>query len=234
MFAIRPTLWATVCTVAVLAVLLGLGTWQLDRLQWKRDLIAALDAARTAVPVDLPETLDDAAEDWDFRRVRVRGRLLHEKELYVGPRTDKGIAGVHIVTPLRRRTGAIVLINRGFVPGNRVDPATRTEGQFVGIVEVTGMLRRDFEPGSFTPENDPDGNQWYWYDLAAMSKTLGMPLFPAVINVDSGPAPGGLPRGGAARPALHNNHLAYAITWYGLALALVVIYLIYHRRGRQA
>ena len=230
-----PGVWPTALTLLGLAVLVGLGTWQLDRLAWKRDLIALREARLAAAPAPLPASAEDWAS-WDFRPVVAHGEFRHDLEQLFGVAAIDGQVGHHLLTPLVRQGGAAVLVDRGWVPADRAHPAARRAGQRAGPVEVAGIARYrgDDRPGSFTPDNQPEKGLWYWYDLPALEHDLGLDLLPVVIQADASPNPGGLPIGGRTRTELPNNHLQYAITWYGLAAGLFVIWISFGlARGRQ-
>jgi surfeit locus 1 family protein len=228
----RPRLWPSLATLAALALLLGLGTWQVQRLHWKEGLIAARTAQLAAPPAPLPATAADW-RGWDFRKVTVRGTFRHDLEQRFGAFTVEGQFGQHVLTPLVRPDGAAVLVDRGFVPADRAAVETRRQGEIPGVVEITGIARyRGAErPGWFTPANQPADRSWYWYDMRALAQTVGLELLPVVVEADATPNPGGLPIGGQTRIELPNNHLQYAITWYGLAAALVVVYVAFCFQG---
>jgi surfeit locus 1 family protein len=230
-----PGLWPTALALLGLAVLLGLGPWQLDRLAWKRDLIALRDAQLAAPAAPLPA---DAADwrSWDFRPVVVHGEFRHDLEQLFGVAAIDGQVGHHVLTPLVRSDGTAVLVDRGWVPADRAHPAARREGQVAGPLKVSGIARYrgSDRPSWFTPDNGPDQSLWYWYDLPALEAALGLELLPVAMEADASPNPGGLPIGGQTRTELPNNHLQYAITWYGLAAGLFVIWISFGlARGRQ-
>ncbi|MGH6902191.1 MAG: SURF1 family protein [Geminicoccaceae bacterium] len=230
-----PGGWPTVAVLIGLAVLLGLGTWQVERLQWKRALIAQREARLASAPEILPPR-SDAWADWDFRPVVVEGAFRHDLEQLFGVAAIDGRLGHHVLAPLLRRGGAAVLVDRGWVPAERAHPAARREGQLTGPVRVTGIARYrgDDRPGWFTPDNRPAQGQWYWYDLSGLETALGLELLPLVIEADSTPNPGGLPQGGQTRTEIVNNHLQYAITWYGLAAGLLGVWISFGlARGRR-
>ena len=115
MLGFRPTLWPTLITIPALAILLALGTWQLQRLEWKTALIAEREAALQAPPVALPD--DPAAlRQMDFRRIRVSGEFLHGRSLLLSARSYQGRPGSHLLTPLRLETGRVLMVNRGWIP----------------------------------------------------------------------------------------------------------------------
>jgi surfeit locus 1 family protein len=222
----RPQLWPTLAAAAGVAVLIALGSWQVERLHWKAALIAERAAQLAAPPEPLPAQSNDWRA-WDFRRVSVAGEFRHDEEQRYGVEAVEGRVGHHVLTPLVRADGPALLVDRGWVPADRAHPAARREGQLEGRALITGIARyRGADrPGWFTPDNQPDQGLWYSYDLPALEAAVGMELLPVVVEADATANPGGLPQGGRTNVALLNNHLQYAITWYGLAGALVAIYI---------
>ena len=216
--------------------LLGLGTWQLERLEWKTELIDFRRSQLAAPPAPLPADLANAAPALaalEYRRVAATGMFLHDREIFLAA-TRRGRAGFHVITPLRRDGGSPVLVNRGWVPGRSRDATRRAAGQVGGVVTVEGVLRGNGRRGWFTPDNDPAANYWFWRDLPAMTAFAGIDTGPVLIDAGPSPNPGGLPIGKEARIDLPNDHLGYAITWYSLAMALAVIYVLSQRRGPAA
>lgn len=230
-----------VALVAAFAVLIGLGTWQVQRLHWKEGLIASIEARIHAAPVDLQEAERRFASegDVDYIPVSVAGTFVHSAERHFFA-TWKGASGYYIYTPLRLADGRYLFVNRGFAPFDRKDAATRPQGQVEGEVELTGLARDPLpgKPSSILPDNDPAKNIFYWKDLAAMAATAGLPADATVLPffVDAGPAPnpGGLPVGGVTLIDLPNSHLQYAITWYGLAASLAAVAGAWFLRRRRA
>ena len=234
----HPRLWPTLFTIPALLILVGLGTWQVERLYWKEGLIAARAAAVAAPPIDLPATLDEATR-LDLRHVHAAGTFLHEDEFDVVATAENGDSGFHIVTPLRLDdgTGRIVLVNRGFVPYEMRSPATRPQSEVPGRLEVEGLLRLPPEAGRpwYMPADNPGTNIWLRLEPDAMAKARGLQdVLPFYVDAGPAPNPGGWPRGGTTVLDLPNNHLQYAITWYALAAALLVIYILYHRRSSSS
>jgi surfeit locus 1 family protein len=233
----RLRLAPTLITIAIVLICVGLGYWQLERLQWKRGLIAQREAAVTAPPAVLPRTLAEA-RGMEFRHVVAEGVFLNDKEVYLGATSPRnGDAGFDVLTPLREADGRIVFVNRGFVPTERKDPGTRRAGQLEGSVRVAGLLRLPPEtrPGWFLPDNRADMNYWFWIDLPAMAKADRLDdVAPFYIDADASPNPGGWPQGGVTPLELPNNHLQYALTWFSLAVGMVVIYVVSYRQGRRS
>jgi surfeit locus 1 family protein len=243
----RPTFWPTVFTIPAIALMLGLGIWQLDRLAWKTGLIAEIQSRLAAPPAPLDAVLAEAGGDPDrvqFRRVRLTGEFLNEREMYLAARSMNGNPGYHLMTPFRETSGAVVLVDRGWVPVERKLPGQRAEGQLEGERIIEGVIRVPRpEKAWFQPDNEPEQNMWYWVDLPALRAHAGIKGAgageptgdAAAVYVEAGPAanPGGFPIGGQTRVNLPNDHLQYAITWFALAVILAVIYVIYHRRPRD-
>jgi surfeit locus 1 family protein len=230
----RPQLWPTVFTAPALLLLLALGSWQIQRLHWKEGLIAQRQAAISAAPTAAPSTLEEA-RGMEFRHVTDEGVFLHDREIFLGATSEAGRQGYQILTPLLEPGGRFVFVNRGFIPAELKDPAKRAAGQIAGTVQVRGLLRLPpaESPAWFLPDNQPDLNYWFWVDLPAMSAAAKLDpdrVAPFYIDADASPNPGGWPKGGVTRLALPNDHLQYAITWFSLAVALMVIYFLSHRR----
>jgi surfeit locus 1 family protein len=224
----------TALALAALAVLIGLGVWQIKRLHWKEGLIAAIDARTKGEPIGLDQAIALAKKGRDpsYYRVRVEGRFDNTKERYLFSQSiSDGTPGWHVITPFTTTEGEFVLIDRGFMPDNLKDPSTRASGEIEGVTTLTGVVRAPETQGLFTPNNEPVANRWFWRDLNGMvysmfpTATLDVPPF--FIDAEKSDVPGGWPEGGQTRLELPNNHLQYAITWFGLALALIVIYGFY-------
>ncbi|MSP67178.1 MAG: SURF1 family protein [Alphaproteobacteria bacterium] len=224
----RPRLVPTLTAIPMLLVLLGLGLWQVQRHEWKSALNAERLARFGQAAVALPAEVADPAA-FDLRSVMVEGRFDHGREMLLQSRSRNGEAGVEVIAPLLRLTGAPVLVNRGFVPLARTDPARRSAGQVAEIVSIQGVLRLPGRVGYFVPANDPARGLWFSIDVAAMARTAGLVgALPLVVEAGGAASPGGLPVPFAPPEALHDPHLSYALTWFALALALVVVYLVYH------
>ncbi|HMI95679.1 MAG TPA: SURF1 family protein [Micropepsaceae bacterium] len=233
MIRFRPMLIPTLWFLPGLALLVGLGIWQIERLHEKEALIATVQAGISAPPVPLADALARGAANAEWRHVRVTGHFLHDKEIYVFSRGPKGAVGVDIVTPLVLKDGGTVLIDRGFVPEALHESKTRQAAQVTGEVSLTGVLRLSQQPGLFTPAPNTDTRLWFVKDVPSMAKTAGVIVPSLIIEADATPNPGGWPLGGQTRVEFANDHLQYAVTWFGLALALSGVYLFYHRsRGR--
>lgn len=215
-------------------ILLGLGTWQVQRLMWKTELIETIERQMALPPAPLPAEVADP-EDYRYRRVTVEGVFHHDKEIHLFAHSRAGEPGFQIITPLERPDGSYVLVNRGWVPEALKEPAKRPQGQVSGRVTVTGIGRPSWQPAWLhrwiVPDNRPGTNLWFYGDLGAMAAHLGITEYaPIFIEADATPNPGGWPQGGQTRIEIRNDHLQYALTWYALAVALVVMFVLARRR----
>lgn len=227
-----------VAVTLAMAILLSLGTWQVKRLHWKEALIADIEERRNAAPLDLAglEAILAKGGDVDYRAAEATGRYLNEKERHFLA-TFRGQAGFYVYTPLALADGRYLFVNRGFVPYDRKEPSSRPQSLVEGEQVVKGLARArlNAKPSMMVPENDESKNVFYWKDLDRMAASVALPadkVVPFFLDADATPVPGGLPEGGVTEIDLPNSHLQYAITWYGLALALagVVAYAIFRRK----
>jgi len=229
------------------AILVGLGVWQLDRLSWKEALIARVDARLTAAPTAAPGPERWAAldlADAEYEPVTVSGHFLNDREAHVvmtltEPKGKVGGVGFLVMTPLVTPGGWTVYVNRGFVPAARRDPATRTAGETQSETKVTGLLRAPSARSWFMPSDNVGGNEWFSRDPERWAAAYGAgsdKIAPFIIDANFDPTlPGGLPQGGETIVQFPNNHLQYALTWFGLAAVLAGVFGAYAWRNlRQA
>lgn len=220
-----------IAVLIVLAGLIGLGKWQLDRKVWKEALIATLDERLAATPSDLPPPgrwgeLTAAGDE--FRRVRFAAELASDQEALVFTsgstfRPDVSGPGYWVFAPARLSGGGLVVVDRGFVPEGRQDKATRTEGNIHGRLDMVGVMRWPELPGWFTPQAEPGHNLWFVRDPQVVAQAKGWgEVAPFLIELESPQPPGGLPQAGPLKVNLPDDHLQYALTWFGLATVLAV------------
>lgn len=215
--------------------LISLGNWQVRRLHWKEALLASVEQQLQAPPITLAEAEALPRSEIEYRPITVTGRFEHDRERHFFA-TYQGQSGYYVYTPLRLADGRAIFVNRGFVPFDMKDAATRQEGQVTGTVTVTGLARDrlDEKPSFAVPENDIAQNIFYWKDIDAMSQSTGLSageVVPFFVDAGDAPNPGGLPVGGVTRISFPNDHLQYAITWYGLAATLAIIVGLLAYRG---
>ncbi len=218
----RRVLFGFVTLLAFIGLVL-LGNWQVARRAWKLDLITRVESRVNGLPVAAPGPSAwpgvTAAND-EYRRVRVAGTFLNDKETLVQAVTILG-GGFWVMTPMRSDDGFLVLVNRGFVPGEHHDRASRAAGERAGHTTLVGLMRMTEPKGGFLRANDPAAGRWYSRDVAAIAAAEGLAdAAPYFIDANDAPNSGGLPVGGLTVLVFPNNHLVYAITWYALALML--------------
>jgi surfeit locus 1 family protein len=232
MVRLRPALWPTLISLPILVLSLSLGIWQMERREWKLDILDRLTANQAAAPLTLDELLRGNPLRHEYGRVKVAGTFMHDKEFHLAARSLKNKVGMQVVTPLKTDDGRIVLFDRGWIPSEKKEPAQRAEGQVAGRVELTGIVRRSQIKGRFVPDNAPDKNVWFQVDVPLMRQLAGAAPDPGLdtffLEADATPNPGGVPVGGQTRLDIPNDHLQYAITWFLIALALAGVYLAYH------
>ncbi|MBB3066705.1 SURF1 family protein [Limibacillus halophilus] len=234
----HPGLWLTVFSVLLFSALIALGFWQLQRLAWKEALIADLQARQSAdALIGLPDTaaLTPALE---FRRIAVTGRFATQPEFRFPGRSHQGVQGLHIALPFLLPDGRAIIVNRGWVPQSQALPDDRTFSLPTDTIRIEGIVRRDGWTGSsqFRPDNDAAGNNWFYYDTRAMAANVKeAPLVQGfyLVAVRSSDSESDLPIPVGVEVALTNNHLVYAITWFTLALGLVVIYFLRGIRPKE-
>ncbi len=231
----RPYPGLTIACVLLFAILCGLGFWQLERLQWKLALIARVDSRMAAPPVSLDRILAMPQDEAQYRRVTLKGHFDHAREAYVFTTAD-GAPVYHVLTPFHAEDGRILVVDRGEVPKELLDPANRAAGNSMAETQVTGVWRVPDAQGYFTGKPDPIHRIWYARDLRGIAAADHLTLAaPVVIEADDVHNPGGWPKGGQTVVAFRNQHLSYAVTWFGLALGLLCIWFAYNfSRGRIA
>ena len=229
----RPFFWPTFFTVPAVVLLISLGTWQLSRLAEKTELIEQFEQRSNASAISIFQ-VSKPVEGFEFQRVVAKGKYLNQSEIYLTGRTYEGNAGFHVVTPFSTSDG-VILINRGWVSEAYREPSTRPFSLIEGETLVEGILRLPGRKGYFVPENEPEAGFWftlkpaeiarhlkqkdmiknYYIDVIRTGDIITLPIA-AEVNID-----------------VPNSHFNYALTWFGLALALIGVYLAFHyQNGR--
>lgn len=229
----------------------ALGTWQLQRLSWKLALIERVEQRVHASPLALPPRADWARLDpasLEYQAVRAQGQWLAGKTVLAQAATELG-SGFWVLTPLQLGQdggGGQVLVNRGFIPDSQraawSEPAYVASHTPAGPVDVSGLLRISEPRGGFLRRNEPARQRWYSRDVAAIAQAGGLdaaaPFFidagiPAQTPALPGASAAQMPRPGMTVVRFHNNHLVYALTWYGLAAMVVGAAWLVARQGKQ-
>lgn len=220
----------------------ALGTWQVQRLGWKTELIAKLEDRLVRDPLPLPPHIDPAVvHDFDYRRVVATGCFRHDREMLIGPRMRDGKDGYMVVTPLERDGASTILVNRGWISKMHRHQRTRPDSLQQGQVTVEGLLREPWEKNMFTPQNRPDKGEFYFPDVEGMAALTGSqpvwveatmePEFMRMTDYEAR----GIPFGRPAQVNLRNNHAQYILTWYGLSLATsIMLYMVLKKPASNA
>ncbi len=232
----KPELVPTLFTLAIVALTFSLSVWQIERLHWKNALLASIDAAQSQPPEPLISIPAFALPREEWHNVTATGTLLYDKELYATPRYLNGQMGYAVLTPLRIETPAgprYALINRGWVAPDKKSPQARASGNPQGPVTVEGVVRTTFSQSRFVPDNNPQKNLWFWYDIPTMQQATGLPLMPALIDATrtrlaSGDTLKDGPTPFSVEINIRNDHLGYAITWFLMGLSAIGMYGMYY------
>jgi surfeit locus 1 family protein len=238
----RALILPALATLVGIAILVALGIWQIERLAWKTALIERVEARLDGPPSGAPGPAEWAELDLvarEYEPVAVTGTFDHAGEVHVvatltQPKGPAGGIGYLVMTPLVTDEGWTVYVNRGFVPRERVSPEARAEGLIAGPTTVTGLLRAPRRRAWFMPGDDAAGNAWLSRDPALYAEASGLPaatVAPYIVDADFDPdLPAGLPQGGETVVDFPNNHLGYALTWFGLAAALAGVFVAFALR----
>ncbi|HEY5346565.1 MAG TPA: SURF1 family protein [Rhizomicrobium sp.] len=230
-FTFRPLPGLSIACAILFALLIGLGVWQIQRLHWKLALIASVNAHLSDSPITVDRALA-MGKDAQYHRVVLTGRFANDRETYIFTTTADGAPIYHVLTPFRSDDGRTFMVDRGAVPKELLEPSSRSP--ITGPTRLVGIWRVPDAAGFFTPPPEPAHRLWFSRDVTAMARLDGVRLAaPVLIEADATPNPGGWPKGGQTVVTFPNNHLSYALTWFGLAGGLLGVYLAFHMsKGR--
>ena len=222
--SLRRLFWPASGALVMLMILLALGTWQVHRLHWKEAILAEIARAEAAPAVPL------AGNPGPFTKVSVRGRLRNDLAASYGADVRDTVTGpqlgTYLIVPLERRDEPTLLVDRGWVPAKRSGPINEPQG----MVSIAGYIHPADHPGMFSARDDPAARTFYTLDPATIGAALGLRNAAPFILIALGPAPAEhYPEPATHLPRPPNNHFIYAVTWYGLALALVVMFFVWAR-----
>ena len=216
----KPQVFPILFIIGATLLLGGLGAWQVERLQWKNGILAQIEEAQKAEPLKtLPKTTEEAM----YHRVKLTGRFVGDAHFYLIAQPRASQPGFSVLAPLKlEKDGRVVLVNRGWAPKGK-------ESLPKGVQKIEGVVRPLREKRYFAPENQIDKNLWFYEDTAAMGQAAKVELLPYVVE-QVGPAPkDSFPIPGDGKIAMRNDHLSYAITWFSLAFAGIIMFVLYHR-----
>jgi surfeit locus 1 family protein len=228
--------------LAALLTFIALGTWQIERKAWKEALIETLAQRLSAAAAPLPPRARwaglDRADD-EFRRVGLSAAFVPDTEALVytaasASRSDVSGPGYWVFALARLANGDLVAVNRGFVPADHKDPGTRAAHALLGSIDMVGVMRWPERHGYFAPKDDPGHNLWFVRDHLAIAAAKGWgEIAPFFIDLETPVPPSGWPRPGALKMNIRNEHLQYAITWYALAGALAIMFVLWLKNHRR-
>ncbi len=230
---IRPKPVAWFFFLLAFGTCLALGTWQVNRLEWKNGLIAAIAEANAKAPITaLPK---DATEldALQFHKVTVKGTWRGDVEFHLAPRYYRDKFGYAIITPFTLADGRTLLVNRGWVPAKQKELKDRPKTAVKGNATLSGLIRVGAERGYFNPANQPEKNIWFGRDTADMAAYAKLNnVVPAMLDLVGTQDVEKLPVPSDGTIRLRNDHLSYIFTWYGIALGILIIFVVYHRKKR--
>ena len=214
---------AALMTLAMLAILIGLGIWQLQRREWKRGILDHIDAAERSMAIPLPDAPDD------FQKVRLEGHARTDLEAFYAFEVRNGQPGGQLIVPYERPGKPTVLVDLGFVPESAPHPFP------VDDRAVEGFIRPAEQAGAFSGKDDPANRHFYTLDPALIGKSLGLNNVAAYTLVALAPAaPNQTPEPSHAMPRPPNDHLGYALTWFGFAVTLLIIFFLNVRKLQRS
>ena len=205
-----------------------MGSWQLYRLDWKNKIISEFNDQFNSEIIPY-NPIDFYPEKVKYKRVELSGNYLHDKEISILGKTYEGNAGFHIITPFKTENGKIILVNRGWVPKKYVNPLDRKFSLHEGEVKIIGIIRLPQKKGYFVPHNEPENGFWFTVipnEIFKHLKLNGEKVFFVDLLREQGKL--SIPIAIEGKIDLPNNHLQYAITWYSLAIGLIVVYFSWH------
>ncbi|MFN7038657.1 MAG: SURF1 family protein [Alphaproteobacteria bacterium] len=226
-------LMAWLCFFITFLLLISLGTWQIYRLNWKNSIIEKIDK-RIVIESYSPERINDLnIDESEYRNIKLKGHFINDKEvhLYGGSIEFKGKVGYFILTPFETINNEFILVNRGWVPESKKNIITRPDTIINDEVEIEGLILRGEKKKTFTPKNDLDKNLWLWIDLNAIKEYTKLDLVPFFLLQKKINEKDKLPIAKTISPNIRNDHLGYAITWYSLAITLVIVFYFYRKQN---
>ena len=202
-----------------ISVFLALGSWQIIRLNWKLELINQIETSLKDIPVNLSNS-----KHKNYLRVKTRGSIDFEKQIYLYNLNEKGKPGFEVINPLKVGNNNY-LLNRGWIPFNKKEDET------INVIDenyINGVLRKQIKPNIFKPENDLSENYWFTLDRDDIFKFTGKNFSPYVIYLSGNNE---FPKPKSITANISNNHKKYALTWFSLAISILLIYLYLRKKN---
>ena len=202
-----------------ISVFIALGSWQIIRLNWKLELINQIETSLKDIPVNLSNS-----KHKNYLRVKTRGSIDFEKQIYLYNLNEKGKPGFEVINPLKVGNNNY-LLNRGWIPFNKKEDET------INVIDenyINGVLRKQIKPNMFKPENDLSENYWFTLDRDDIFKFTGKNFSPYVIYLSGNNE---FPKPKSITANISNNHKKYALTWFSLAISILLIYLYLRKKN---
>jgi surfeit locus 1 family protein len=221
---LRRLFWPVSGVLVMELILLALGTWQVHRLHWKEAILAQIARAEAAPAVPL------TGNPGPFTKVSVIGRLRNDLAASYGADVRDTVTGpqlgTYLIVPLERANEPTLLVDRGWVPARPNGPINEPHG----TVSIPGYIHPADHAGTFSARDDPATRTFYTLDPTTIGAALGLKSVAPFILIALGPPSAEhYPEPATHLPRPPNNHFIYAVTWYGLALALVVMFFVWAR-----
>lgn len=224
---------SVVLFLTALVVLITLGSWQIQRLQWKEDIITRLEAEYQKDPLAHVYTLENLNSEHDLPLLygSAEGKFIYDKEIFLGPKPHDGSIGFLVITPMNLNTGGYILVNRGWIDQENINDISQTHTQ--GKITVSGVFRKP-DWNNFTPENSPENNIWIKPDIDEISNVKGIsPVAPLMLYTEKTSAQSGGLIMQQEKWYPRNKHKQYAIFWFAMALALISVFGLYLYQGKR-
>ncbi|MDB2436864.1 SURF1 family protein [Candidatus Pelagibacter bacterium] len=202
-----------------ISVFLALGSWQIIRLNWKLELINQIESSLKDIPVNLSNS-----KHKNYLRIKTRGSIDFEKQIYLYNLNEKGKPGFEVINPLKVGNNNY-LLNRGWIPFNKKEDETTN---VIDENYINGVLRKQIKSNMFKPENDLSENYWFTLDRDDIFKFTGKNFSPYVIYLSGNNE---FPKPKSITANISNNHKKYALTWFSLAISILLIYLYLRKKN---
>jgi len=203
----------------IILTLLSLGFWQIYRLNWKLELIEQIENSLKNDPVELSNI-----EKKNYLRIKTSGEIDFDKQIYLYNLNDAGKPGFEVINPIKIGDENY-LVNRGWIPFEKKD---LPEINLVDQNQIVGTLMLQTKPSTFKPENDIEKNYWFTLNREDISKFTGRNFSEYVIYLNGDYK---IPKPRVITAKISNNHKKYAITWFSMAISILLIYLYFRKKN---
>ena len=221
-YKFEPKLFSFVAFFTALIILLSLSTWQIKRLEWKKNLIHQRIQMFESKSIELSKL--NNPENFEFQRVIIKGTLINDKEMFMPALSRNGNNGYHIIVPLKLPNNQYVIFDRGWIPLKLKNRELRYNYEISQAHKIEAVIRSPGKKGKFQPDNDLKSNFWFFVEPEKMSEFTEIDFINKFYLEAVNDGPNGYPLGGQTRIYIRNNHLQYAITWFLIALGLIGVY----------